>query len=589
MSGRNLLPQEPPSPTMPAQSPRHANRQAYHELVSRLLGQKRSGDKIPRQVFTQWALNLARLEWASNPEQPQHQWIRPRTPLLPKWGLSSFRHFIHSGLDKPKKSLHGLTARLIRGAKRLVFSILAKVRPLLTPVLSRFRLGRKVLSRIPIRKPSHVQEQQILAKRLRDQEQTLEWVLSRLQGLPDSLDREQMLALARESILEVSRRHQEELKTLFQRLTRQELLLEQLLNRQFPSNQSQLSGEVTTLFRQAFDEEMARFRHEIQLQQSEVLEDHVRRTEKLRLRLAHKTLVERLRVMEQNLDRLQESQRRLEERPAQQPRNFSTDPSDESGILQLKAMPMPDLEILDSEKVVIGSQGFDFRDWEDKTRGEESAIREKQALYLPYFLQAPGPILDAGCGRGEFLGVLQAQHLSAYGIDLDESMVRYCKELGLHAERAELLSHLRQLPDNHLGGLFAGQVVEHLPTEALQAFVNLAYKKLAPGGVILLETINPQCLTVFSGAFYADPTHTKPVHPEAIEFFLLQAGFGPVTILPVSPIPEANKLAMLAESEPIDPIFKDLVLQTNRNFQRLNDVLYKPADYAALTMKPRTD
>jgi O-antigen chain-terminating methyltransferase len=248
--------------------------------------------------------------------------------------------------------------------------------------------------------------------------------------------------------------------------------------------------------------------------------------------------------------------------------------------------PSTDAQDFQELRVVVGGGGFDFRDWEEHTRGEEKAIRDKQSAYLEFLRGCPGPVLDAGCGRGEFLEILRDAGIGAYGIDLDQSMVAHCQAKGLRAEKAELLAHLSQLPEGYLGALFAGQVVEHLPTESLAAFVHLAYRKMASGGTIVLETINPECLTVFSGAFYADPTHTKPVHPKAIEFFLKQAGFGPVTIHPVSPIGVESKLRLLKESGPVDPAIKNLLLQANSNFERLNDVLYKPADYAAVATKP---
>jgi O-antigen chain-terminating methyltransferase len=294
---------------------------------------------------------------------------------------------------------------------------------------------------------------------------------------------------------------------------------------------------------------------------------------------------QRLADLERELERLRAQIDRLEARPT-----TPCAPTQPVGMVEPgprpQYIPATHAPVREDLRVVVGGGGFDFHQWEEHTRGDEQAIRDKQSAYLAHIRGCPGPVLDAGCGRGEFLELLRGEGLAAYGIDLDESMVAHCLSKGLHAERSELLEHLAQLPDGHLGALFAGQVVEHLPTESLAAFVHLAYQKMASGGTIVLETINPECLTVFSGAFYADPTHTKPVHPKAIEFFLNQAGFGPVTILPVSPIPEESRLRILQETAPVDPAIKELMIQANANFSRLNDLLYKPADYAAVARKP---
>lgn len=245
--------------------------------------------------------------------------------------------------------------------------------------------------------------------------------------------------------------------------------------------------------------------------------------------------------------------------------------------------PSPEQE---SGPVPIGGPEFDFLAWEELTRGEEGTISEEQKKYLPWFAGAPGPVLDAGCGRGEFLSLLVGAGIDCYGIDLDPSMVAHCQSKGLRVETAELFEHLRSLPDESLGGLFLAQVVEHIPPPALRTLTDLAFSRLRPGGSILMETINPTCLTTFSGAFYADPTHHKPVHPKALEYFLSASGFGPTEIIFSAPIPPEHKLKDVREEAPLDPAVKSVVLQINDNFDRLNSVLYGYANFAAAARKP---
>lgn len=243
-------------------------------------------------------------------------------------------------------------------------------------------------------------------------------------------------------------------------------------------------------------------------------------------------------------------------------------------------------DVPDGSPVPIGGPEFDFLVWEDLTRGEESAIAEEQKKYLPWFRGMDAPVLDAGCGRGEFLALLKSEGIDAYGIDADPSMVAHCVAKGLRVEQAELFDHLRAIDDNSLGGLFLGQVVEHIPPAALRTLTDLAFAKLRPGAAIVMETINPTCLTTFSGAFYADPTHQKPVHPKALEYFLTASGFGPTEIIFSAPIPPEEKLAPVREEAPLDPAVKSVVLQVNGNFERLNAVLYGYANYAAAARKP---
>ena len=50
-------------------------------------------------------------------------------------------------------------------------------------------------------------------------------------------------------------------------------------------------------------------------------------------------------------------------------------------------------------------------------------------------------------------------------------------------EQADALGYLESLEDGSLGGVFAAQVVEHLPPAALRRLLELVRSKLRPGGL----------------------------------------------------------------------------------------------------------
>jgi O-antigen chain-terminating methyltransferase len=224
-----------------------------------------------------------------------------------------------------------------------------------------------------------------------------------------------------------------------------------------------------------------------------------------------------------------------------------------------------------------------YLNFEDRHRGTRDEIRRRQQDYLDLFRS--GPVLDVGCGRGEFLELCRETGVEARGVDTDAGMVARCRETGLAVEQADALAHLASLPDATLGGIFCAQVIEHLPPDALVALVRLAHAKLRPGGVLLCETPNPACLTVFSGAFYADLTHIKPIHPEAARFLLEAAGFRDVEIRSVNPCQPELRL------QRIEPFwymrrYEEAFLQPiNDNFARLNDLLWGAQDYAVVGRK----
>ena len=223
--------------------------------------------------------------------------------------------------------------------------------------------------------------------------------------------------------------------------------------------------------------------------------------------------------------------------------------------------------------------------FEDRHRGTREDILHRQRAYLELFAQA-SPVLDIGCGRGEFLELCQKAGIEARGVDLDAGMVAYCRAAGLAAEHADALATLEALPDNALGGIFCAQVIEHLAPEAIIALVRLSHRKLRPGGVLLCETPNPACLTVFSGAFYVDLSHIKPIHPEAARFVLEAAGFRDVEIRYVNPVPPDGKLQRLEPFWYMRRYEEAFLSQINDNFERLNQLLWGAQDYAVIGRRP---
>jgi len=183
------------------------------------------------------------------------------------------------------------------------------------------------------------------------------------------------------------------------------------------------------------------------------------------------------------------------------------------------------------------ASGFLDVDWlkfADKFRGSETAIRQRQQMYTARF-QHHVPVLDLGCGRGEMLEVLRQAGISARGVDASEESVALCRSNGLDAERADLFSYLSALADASLGGAVSCQVVEHLPPERLPELARLLHAKLRAGGLVAIETPNPECLAIFASHFYLDPTHRHPIPPALMAFYLEEAGFGRIQVERLSP------------------------------------------------------
>jgi SAM-dependent methyltransferase len=223
----------------------------------------------------------------------------------------------------------------------------------------------------------------------------------------------------------------------------------------------------------------------------------------------------------------------------------------------------------------------DYFAFESRMRGRTEDIRERQRAYLDDFRDA-APVLDVGCGRGEFLGLLREAGVEARGVDADADMVAFARGEGLEVEQGDALAYLEQLVDGSLGGIFLAQVVEHLPPPALVRLLELAHAKLRPGGVLVAETINPLSPIALRN-YFADLTHAQPLVAETLALLAEQAGFREVETRYANEPPAAERLREV--ELPPEPELDAAREALAQNVRRLNDQLFGPLDYAIVARR----
>lgn len=212
---------------------------------------------------------------------------------------------------------------------------------------------------------------------------------------------------------------------------------------------------------------------------------------------------------------------------------------------------------------------------EDRYRGAREEIKGRLAVYLPDVraaAEATGgrPVLDLGCGRGEWVELLAEQGLPASGIDLNPVQIAEARAAGLAVAEGDALRALAEAADGSLSAVTAHHLVEHLPFETVAWMTREALRVLAPGGVLIYETPNCHNLVVGARSFHNDPTHRKPLPSELLTTLLDTVGYHPVEARPLHP------------SETLDAFRSG-----NRADPYIAELLFGPQDLAVLGHRPR--
>ncbi len=171
---------------------------------------------------------------------------------------------------------------------------------------------------------------------------------------------------------------------------------------------------------------------------------------------------------------------------------------------------------------------------QEAVRTVELATQEQQSPYVQLF-RGLSPVVDLGCGRGEFLELLKQSEIDAYGVDSDPVACHAARHKHLTVLQGDLFDHLRQLPERSLGGVFAARVIEYLPSNLRLDLIHLCATRLKPDGVIVIETINPESDFPFGRNSRTDPSHLRPIYPEILKSMLDSSGFREARICVLAP------------------------------------------------------
>jgi SAM-dependent methyltransferase len=173
-----------------------------------------------------------------------------------------------------------------------------------------------------------------------------------------------------------------------------------------------------------------------------------------------------------------------------------------------------------------GLADLDYLSYAERFGGTREERRERLRRYVTRFDGRP-EVLDAGCGRGEFLELLREANIAAVGVERAEAMVTQCRSLGLDVIHDDVLHFLRERAEGSLDGIFAGHPIECVERGEIVEFVRLAFRALRPGGLLVLEAVNP------------------PVPPLALQWLAESSGFVSIEIDYTSPVAAEQEVPLV--------------------------------------------
>lgn len=214
---------------------------------------------------------------------------------------------------------------------------------------------------------------------------------------------------------------------------------------------------------------------------------------------------------------------------------------------------------------------------ENKYRGSVEEIANRLRIYLPDVEAAVirtgrKPVMDLGCGRGEWLGLLTKADIPAFGVDINPVQIAAAQEAGLDVRLGDSLDALAALEDNSLSVITAHHLVEHLPFDKVAWIAREAMRVLSPGGLLMFETPHTRNVLVGATTFHTDPTHLKPMPEQVLGVLFETAGFHPIEIR-----------ALHAHER-----FDEFIAQPDFN-NELAFLMFGPQDLAVLGTKPTGD
>lgn len=174
-------------------------------------------------------------------------------------------------------------------------------------------------------------------------------------------------------------------------------------------------------------------------------------------------------------------------------------------------------------------------------------VKKRFPKFLPYLKNAKvgnasSPILDLECGNGDWLQFLTEQGLTVQGTESRLTLFQHCQSLQLNVIHLNPLAVLQDTPAQSLGAITAFHLMQNLTFSQMVEFLTEALRVLKPGGVLLLENLNPKNLNVLRHDYWLNPSFRQLIPSDFLQALMKLRGFQNIQIFEPTSYSEKDRI-----------------------------------------------